>query len=49
MMYSFEELEINIVSAKIHSSKHKVRDSFLMDKQSNMCDNIENIYKMLVK
>ena len=49
MMYCFEELGINIVTAKIHSSKHKVRDSFLMDKNSNICDNVENIYKMLVK
>ncbi len=49
MMYCFEELGINIVSAKIHSSKYKVRDSFLMDKKSNICDNAENIYEMLLK
>ncbi len=49
MMYCFEELGINIVSAKIHSSKYKVRDSFLMDKNANICNNVENIYEMLVK
>ena len=49
MMYCFEELGINIVTAKIHSSKYKVRDSFLMDKNANICNNVENIYDMLVK
>jgi len=49
LMHSFEELNINIVTAKIHSSKHKVRDSFLMSKQSNMCDNVDKIYNVLIK
>ena len=49
MMYCFEALGINIVSAKIHSSKYKVRDSFLMDKKNNICDNAEKIYEMLLK
>ena len=49
VMHCFEELNINIMAAKIHSSKHKVRDSFLMDKQNNICHNVENIYKMLTK
>jgi len=49
VMNCFEELNINIVTAKIHSSKHKVRDSFLMDKQNNICNNVENIYDMLTK
>jgi len=47
VMNTFEELGINIVTAKIHSSKYKVRDSFLMDKQHNICNNVENIYKLL--
>lgn len=47
MMNCFEDLNINIVTAKIHSTKHKVRDSFLMEKQNNICDNIENVYKLL--
>ena len=47
VMNIFEELDINIVTAKIHSSKHKVRDSFLMEKRDDICENIENIYKML--
>ncbi len=49
VMNCFEELKINIVTAKIHSSKYKVRDSFLMDKQNNICNNAENIYDMLTK
>jgi len=49
MMYCFEELDINIMAAKIHSSKYKVRDSFLMDKQNNICNNVENILDMLTK
>jgi len=49
VMNCFEELHINIITAKIHSSKYKVRDSFLMDKQNNICNNVENIYKMLTK
>jgi [protein-PII] uridylyltransferase len=49
VMFCFEELGINIMAAKIHSSKHKVRDSFLMDKQNNICNNVENIFEMLTK
>jgi [protein-PII] uridylyltransferase len=47
-MNTFEKLNINIVTAKIHSSKYKVRDSFLMEKQNNICDNADKIYKLLV-
>ncbi len=49
VMYCFEELHINIMAAKIHSSKYKVRDIFLMDKQNNICNNVENILTMLTK
>jgi len=47
VMYKFEEMHINIITAKIHSSKYKVRDSFLMEKQHNICDNVEKIYDIL--
>ena len=49
IMDCFEQLNINIVTAKIHSTKHKVRDSFLMDKQNNICNNVEKIYELLTK
>ncbi len=48
VMNSFEELDINIVTAKIHSSKYRVRDSFLMEKKSDSYANIDEIYKLLV-
>ena len=47
MMDCFEQLEINIVTAKIHSNKHKVRDIFLMDKTNDICNNVTKIYTML--
>ncbi len=47
IMQKFEELGINIATAKIHSSKNKVRDTFLMTKQDNLCHNIEKILKTI--
>ena len=47
IMNCFEQLNINIVTAKIHSSKYKVKDSFLMEKHNNMCDNTQKIYDLL--
>ena len=47
IMNIFEELSINIVTAKIHSTKYRVRDSFLIEKQNNICNNTEEIYRLL--
>lgn len=47
IMECFEELNINIVTAKIHSTKYKVRDSFLIEKQNDICNNVDKIYKLL--
>ncbi|MEK6658645.1 MAG: HD domain-containing protein [Campylobacterota bacterium] len=47
IMECFEELDINIVTAKIHSTKHKVRDSFLIEKQNDICNNVAKIYALL--
>ena len=49
IMHSFEKLKINIITAKIHSTKYKVKDSFLMEKQNDICDNVEEIYKLLIQ
>lgn len=49
VMHKFEQLGINIVTAKIHSSKFTVRDSFLMEKQNNICNNVHKIYDLLTK
>ena len=48
IMDMFEKLNINIVTAKIHSTKHKVKDSFLMEKQHDICDNTDKIYELLI-
>ncbi len=47
IMHQFELLGINVVTAKIHSSKYKVRDSFLIDKQNKICNNVAEIYRSL--
>lgn len=47
IMNCFEELNINIVTAKIHSSKYKVKDSFLMEKHNNICNNTNKILDLL--
>jgi len=47
VMDAFEKLNINIVTAKIHSTKYKARDSFLMDKNGDVCNNAEEVYKLL--
>ncbi len=49
IMNCFEQLGINIITAKIHSSKHKVRDTFLMEKQNDICNNVDDIYELLIK
>ncbi|MEA3484014.1 MAG: phosphohydrolase, partial [Pseudomonadota bacterium] len=48
VMSCFETLSINVITAKIHSSKHKVKDSFLIEKQNNLCDNTDKIYNLLL-
>ena len=49
IMQVFEELQINIITAKIHSSKYKVKDSFLIEKQNNICNNGDKIFNSLTK
>jgi len=49
IMSCFEKLHINIVTAKIHSTKHKVKDTFLMEKQNDICNNTDKIYALLTK
>jgi len=49
IMHCFEELKINIITAKIHSSKYKAKDSFLMEKQMLICNNDEKIYQFLTR
>ena len=49
IMNVFETLNINIVTAKIHSTKYKVRDSFLMEKQNKICNNAKKISELFTK
>lgn len=49
IMQAFDELEINIATAKIHSTKTRVRDHFLIEKQNKMCDNAPQLLEILTK
>lgn len=39
----FDEAQINIATAKIHTNKNMARDHFLIEKQNRMCDNAREI------
>jgi len=45
----FDEAQINIATAKIHTNKNMARDHFLIEKQNRMCDNAREIISKLVK
>lgn len=44
----FDEANINIATAKIHTNKNMTRDHFLIEKQNKMCDNARQIITKLV-
>ncbi|MFA6143266.1 MAG: HD domain-containing protein [Sulfurimonas sp.] len=44
----FDEADINIATAKIHTDKNRVRDHFLIEKQNRMCDNAREIIIKLI-
>ncbi|MFA6189878.1 MAG: DUF294 nucleotidyltransferase-like domain-containing protein [Sulfuricurvum sp.] len=44
----FDEADINIATAKIHTNKNTTRDHFLIEKQNRMCDNAHEIIAKLV-
>ncbi len=43
----FDEANINIATAKIHTNKNMARDHFLIEKQNRMCDNAREIIAKL--
>ncbi len=43
IVQNLEDLNINIVTAKVHSTKNKANDNFLIEKEQNMCDNSDKI------
>lgn len=44
----FDEANINIATAKIHTDKNRARDHFLIEKQNRMCDNAHEIIAKLI-
>ncbi|MEA3419056.1 MAG: HD domain-containing protein [Campylobacterota bacterium] len=47
IMTLFDELNIDIASAKIHTQKNRVRDLFLIEKNGNFCHNVDKIVKKM--
>jgi len=45
----FDELKIDIASAKIHTTKNRTRDIFLIEKDGNFCHNVDIIIEKLTK
>ena len=45
----FDNLQIDISSAKIHTKMHKVNDLFLIEKNGNFCDNSNKMFKELTE
>lgn len=43
----FDEMGIDIVTAKVHTIKNRARDMFLIEKNENFCHNTDNIIKAL--
>jgi len=47
IIHMFDEMGIDIVSAKIHTLKNSVRDIFLIEKNGNFCHNTDKIIDKL--
>ena len=45
----FDEMGIDIVTAKVHTLKNRARDMFLIEKNGNFCHNVDNIIEKLTK
>ena len=43
----FDEMGIDIVTAKVHTLKNRVRDMFLIEKNGNFCHNVDKIVEKL--
>jgi [protein-PII] uridylyltransferase len=44
---TFESLNIDILTAKVHTIKNRAKDMFLIEKNGNFCHNIDTIMKKL--
>jgi len=45
----FDALDMQIAAAKIHSTKHRARDHFLIEKTPRMCNNANRLITLLCK
>ena len=45
----FDEMDIDIVTAKVHTLKNRVRDMFLIEKNGNFCHNVDKIIEKLTR
>jgi [protein-PII] uridylyltransferase len=45
----FDEMGIDIVTAKVHTLKNRVRDMFLIEKNGNFCHNTDKIIEKLTR
>lgn len=45
----FDEMGIDIATAKVHTLKNRARDMFLIEKNGNFCNNTEEIIEKLTK
>ena len=43
----FDSMDIDIVTAKVHTIKNRVRDMFLIEKNGNFCHNVDIIVDKL--
>ena len=46
---AIDALDMQIATAKIHSTKHRARDHFLIEKTPQMCDNAAKLIQLLCK
>ncbi len=49
IIYMFDEMGIDIVTAKVHTIKKRVRDMFLIEKNGNFCHNTDKIIEKLTQ
>ncbi len=49
IVQSLDTLDLQIATAKIHSTKHRARDYFLIEKTPQMCDNAATLIELLSK
>jgi [protein-PII] uridylyltransferase len=45
----FDDMDIDIVTAKVHTLKNRVRDMFLIEKNGNFCHNVDKIIEKLTR